>query len=157
MMIRKTLIALSLLGLVSACGSTDETLTIPQAQPAGVTSVDVGDHVIHFSAQSTDQLPPDIASRYKIVRSKNRAMLTIAILQKSDNKATTGTVEVKARNLAGQIKNITMRRINEDQAIYYVGEVAVANRETLIFDIGVTPDGANSSSNVRFKREFFSD
>ena len=157
MNVRKVLIALSLLGLLSACGGPDKSVTIPQAQPAGVTSVNIGDHVVHFSAQSTDQLPPDVARLYGIVRSKNRAMLTVSILQAMDNKAVTAIVSVKAVNLTVQVKNITMRRINEEQAIYYVGEVAVANRETLIFDIGVTPDGVESSSNVRFKRKFFSD
>jgi len=33
----------------------------------------------------------------------------------------------------------------------------VANRETLIFDISVTPDGSDESSDVRFKRQFFTD
>ena len=153
----RILIALSLLGLVSACGGPDESVTIPQAQPVGVTSVNIGDHVLHFSAQSTDQLPPDIARLYGIVRSKNRAMLTVSILQTMDNTAVTAIVSVKAVNLTGQVKNITMRRINEEQAIYYIGVVAVANRETLIFDIGVTPDGIESPSNVSFKRKFFSD
>ena len=50
-----------------------------------------------------------------------------------------------------------MRRINEQEAIYYIGEVAVANRETLIFDISITPNGVDSSSDVRFKRQFFTD
>ena len=153
----RILIALSLLGLVSACGGPDESVTIPQAQPAGVTSVNIGDHVVHFSAQSTDQLSPDVARLYGIVRSKNRAMLTVSILRTMDNTAVTAIVSVKAVNLTGQVKNITMRRINEEQAIYYIGVVAVANRETLILDIGVTPDGIESPSNVRFKRKFFSD
>ena len=50
-----------------------------------------------------------------------------------------------------------MRRIDEQDAIYYVGEVGVANRETLIFDISVTPEGASAAADVRFKRQFFTD
>lgn len=157
MIIKRLLIALSLLALVSACGGPGESASVPEAQPAGATSADIGDHIIHFSALSTDQLPPDVARNYNIVRSKNRAMLNVSVLRESDQVAVTANVTVKTVNLTGQLKNITMRRINEQEAIYYIGEVAVANRETLIFDISITPDGVDSSSNVRFKRQFFTD
>ena len=60
-------------------------------------------------------------------------------------------------NLTGQLKNVTMRRINEQEAIYYIGETPIANRETLIFDITVTPEGVDKPSDVRFKRQFFTD
>ncbi len=157
MTIRKILIALPLLGLLSACGGQGESAAAPEAQPAGATSENIGDHVIHFSAQTTDQLPPEVARAYNIVRSKNRAMLNVSVLRASDNAAVEAAVTVKAVNLTGQLKNITMRQIDEQDAIYYIGEVAVANRETLIFDISVVPEGAASPSDVRFKRQFFTD
>ena len=157
MTIKKILIALPLLGLLSACGGPGESAAAPEAQPAGASSENIGDHVVHFSAQTTDQLPPEVARAYSIVRSKNRAMLNVSVLRASDNAAVEAAVTVKAVNLTGQLKNITMRRIDEQNAIYYIGEVAIANRETLIFDISVTPQGADSPSDVRFKRQFFTD
>ena len=157
MIIKRILIVLLLLGLISACGGPDETADIPEAQPAGATSAEIGDFVVHFSAQSTDQLPPDVARTYNIVRSKNRAMLTVSVLQAVDNQPVTAVVTVKTVNLTGQLKNVTMRQETEGKAIYYIGEVTIANRETLIFDIGVTPDGADKASEVRFKRQFFTD
>jgi len=157
MKIRKLLIALSLFGIVSACGGPNQSADIPDAQPAGASNADIGDHVVHFSAQSTDQLPPDVARAYNIVRSKNRAMLNVSVLREADDASVTAAVTVKTVNLTGQIKNITMRQINEQDAIYYIGEVSVANRETLIFDISVIPEGVESVSDVRFKRQFFTD
>jgi hypothetical protein len=157
MTIKKILIALPLLGLLSACGGPGESAAAPEAQPAGASSENIGDHVVHFSAQTTDQLPPEVARAYSIVRSKNRAMLNVSVLRASDNAAVEAGVTVKAVNLTGQLKNITMRQIDEQNAIYYIGEVAVANRETLIFDISVTPEGEDSPSDVRFKRQFFTD
>ncbi len=157
MIIKRILITVSLLVLMSACGGPDETADIPEAQPAGATSADIGEFVVHFSAQSTDQLPPDVARTYNIVRSKNRAMLTVSVLRAADNKPVTAVVTVKTVNLTGQLKNVTMRQENEGEAIYYIGEVTIANRETLIFDISVTPDGVEKASDVRFKRQFFSD
>jgi hypothetical protein len=157
MQITRTLIALSLIWLVGACGGPGESADVPVAQPAGATSADIGDHVVHFSAQSTDQLPPEVARAYNIVRSKNRAMLNVSVLSKADNRPVPASVTVKTVNLTGQLKNITMRQIDEQDAIYYIGEVPVANRETLIFDISIMPEGVDTASDVRFKRQFFTD
>ena len=157
MIIRKTLIALSLLGLVAACGGPNETAEVPQAEPAGASSAEIGEHVVHFSAQTTDQLPPEVARAYNIVRSPNRAMLNVSVLRAEDNKAVEASVAVKTVNLTGQLKNVTMRQITEQDAIYYIGETPVANRETLIFDITVVPDGVGTPSEVRFKRQFYTD
>jgi len=157
MTITRTLISLSLLALIAACGGPGDSAKVPDAQPAGATSADVGAHVIHFSAQSTDELPPEIAKAYNILRSKNRAMLNVSVIHKADKVPVAATVTVKTVNLTGQLKNVTMRQINEQEAIYYIGETAVANRETLVFDITVVPDGEQQPSNVRFKRQFYTD
>ena len=124
-------------------------------EPAGPTSADIGEHVVHFSAQSTDQLPAEIARAYDIVRSKNRAMLNVSVLRKPDSVPVNAVITVKTRNLAGQLKSVSMRQINDGDAIYYIGELSVANRETLVFDISVTPEGATTPADVRFVRQFF--
>ncbi len=154
---RKSLIALSLFGLVTACGGPGENADVPEAASAGETMKNIGGHVVHFSAQSTDQLSPEIARAHNIVRSKNRAMLTISILREADNASVEGEVSVKTVNLTGQLKNVTMRLVEEPGALYYIGETPVANRETLIFDIMVKPDGVDTVSELRFKRQFYTD
>jgi hypothetical protein len=146
--------------LLAACGGAGDSASVPEAQPAGATSADIGDYVVYFSAQSTDQLPPEVARAYNIVRSKNRAMLNVSIIRESDNMPVGAAVTVKTVNLTGQLKTVTMREIEEPGdvvAIYYIGETPVANRETLIFDISVQPDGESLSSEVRFKRQFYTD
>ena len=157
---RTLLTSLSLLALISACGGPGDSATVPEAQPAGATSADIGNHVVHFSAQSTDQLPPAVAREYNIVRSKNRAMLNVSVLRKPDNLPVAAEVSVNTVNLTGQLKNVTMRKIEEPGdivAIYYIGDTTVANREVLIFDISIKPDGEETASRVRFKRQFYSD
>jgi len=160
MTIARTVFSFSLLAALVACGGPGESANVPEAQPAAATSADIGDYVVHFNAQSTDQLPPEVARAYNIVRSKNRAMLNVSIIRKSDNTPVVAAVTVKATNLTGQLKNVTMRKIEEpgeSAAIYYVGDTAVANLETLIFDIGVTPEGEDELSEVRFTRQFYVD
>lgn len=151
----KITIILSSLALLGACGGAGEETTVPEAEPAEASYVDIGDHIVHFSAQSTDQLPPEVARAYNIVRSQNRAMLNVSILEEGSNTPVTADVAVKTVNLTGQLKNVTMRMIQEQEAIYYIGETPVANQETLIFDISVRPDGVEQASDVRFKRQFY--
>jgi hypothetical protein len=148
-------IALVCSSLLVACGGPTVDTPVPQAEDAGNSFVDIGEHIVHFSALSTDQLPPEVARQYNIVRSKNRAMLNVSVLKEGSNTAVTADVVVKTVNLTGQLKNVTMRKIEEQEAIYYIGETPVANRETLIFDISITPDGVAEATDVRFKRQFF--
>ena len=131
-----------------------------QAEPVDITSKAFGDYVMHFNAISTDQLPPEVARAYNIVRSKNRAMLTVSIIKNVEGApgaSQAGTVNATAANLTGQIKNLTLREIREDDAIYYIGDVAVANSETLVFNIDAVPENQTDRLSVRFSRQFFAD
>lgn len=150
-------VAASALSLLAACGGPDVEATVPQAEPAEASSIDIGDYVVHFSAQSTDQLPPEIARLYNIVRSKNRVMLNVSVIDEATGSAVPADVSVKTVNLTGQLKTINMRKLEEQEAIYYVGETPVANRETLIFDITVALEGVEEPAKMRFKRQFFTD
>ena len=160
MILRAALVSVSLLGLLAACGGVGGPTDVPEALPAGASSADIGDHIVHFSAQSTDQLPPLVAREYNIVRSKDRAMLNVSVIRKEDNLPVPAEIKVKTVNLTSQLKNVTMRRIDEagpTAAIYYIGETPVANREWLIFDISVKPEGVILPTNVRFKKQFYTD
>lgn len=141
--------------LLSGCGGPGDSATVPQAQPAEASSVSADGFTVHFSALSTDQLPPEVARQYNIVRSKNRAMLNVSIIKQEDGSSGTGNVTVKTVNLTGQLKNVNMRKIQEQEAVYYIGEIPVANSETLVFDISVTPEGQERPIEVRFKRQFY--
>jgi Domain of unknown function (DUF4426) len=157
MKVINALVALSVLFLIIGCGRPGGNATVPQAQPASASDVDIGEHIVHFSAQSTDQLPPDVARAYGIVRSKNRAMLNVSVIKEGTTVAVPADITVRTVNLAGQLKNVTMRKIQEQEAIYYIGETAVANHETLVFNISITPEGKTEASDVRFTREFYTD
>ena len=121
---------------------------------------DFGDYTVHFNAIVTDQLTADIARQYGIARSANRAMLNVSII---DNSAANGRtslaaeVNATATNLSGQLRNLAMREIRENEAIYYIGETQIANAETLIFSITVRPEGAARSETLRYMQQFFVD
>lgn len=155
MVVRNSLFFAGLLALLAACGGPGDSANVPEAEPADSTSAEIGNHVVHFSAQSTDQLSPDVARAYDIVRSNSRAMVTVSVHDRASGKPVAALVNVEAVNLTGQLKNISMRRINEGDAIYYIGDLAVANQETLTFEIAVTPEDAGKPSLVRFQKQFF--
>jgi hypothetical protein len=120
-------------------------------------SKEFGDYVIHVNALTTDQLPADVARNYKIVRSKNRAMLNVVISKKTNGaeKPVTGSVNTVTRNLANQLKDMKMREIIEQDAIYYIGDITVDNEETIVFDINVTPVNETKPFSMTYKQQFF--
>ena len=141
----KQLLRVSPILLIVAYGCQQQTEPPPAidaaALPVTETSKDFGDYVVHFNALSTDQLSADVARPYGIARSPNRGMLNVSILRKQEGSVgmpVQGSVSASATNLTGQLKAVTLREIREDTAVYYIGEVGIANEETLIFTIDVT-------------------
>jgi hypothetical protein len=65
-------------------------------------------------------------------------------------------VSASANNLTGQTKQITIREVREGGAIYYIGELTVANEEILNFSVDVTPGGeSNPFPTITFQKQFF--
>ncbi len=123
-------------------------------------STKIPGYTIHHNALTTDSLPPQVASAYDIRRSKNRAMLNVSVVK--DVPGTTGKpvsadVRVIAKNLIGQGRDIPMREIREGEAVYYIGDFLVANREQLRFELEVTPAGERSAHTASLTQEFHTD
>ena len=121
-------------------------------------SKDFGGYTIHYSAFTTDVLPAEVARTYGITRSKNRALLNISILQKvmdASIKPVRAKVEANATNLSAQLKTFEIRELNEQGAIYYIAETQVSHRETLKFDLAITPEGEENTYRFSFDQQFF--
>lgn len=142
--------------LLAGCGGNAER-TVPEAEAAAENSAVFGDYRVFFHAISTDEVPPDVARSVGVVRARNRALLNISVQRIEDGTAVEAEVAVKAANLTGQLKPITMRKVEQGEAIYYLGELSVNNRETIIFDISVTPEGSEETFEVRTKRIYHVD
>ncbi|MEN7343862.1 MAG: DUF4426 domain-containing protein [Pseudomonadota bacterium] len=155
-MFRATVISIVAIGLLTACGGGGER-TVPQAQAAEENSAVFGDYTVYFHALSTNEVPAEVAQAVGIVRANNRAMLNVSIQETVGAVSVEADVSVDVVNLTGQSKSMTMRKVQQDAAIYYIGEVSVSNRETLIFDINVTPAGSEDTFEVRTKREYYTD
>jgi hypothetical protein len=158
MRLTKTILLALAAVLMNACGDGgQQERNVPEAMPSGETSAELGDYIVHYNAMTTDQLTPEVAQGTDIVRSRNRAMLNVSFVEKTTGRTVEGAVDVSATNLTGQTKNITMREVRDGEAVYYIGEVPVAHRETLVFNIEATPPGADQATMLRFRRQFFTD
>jgi len=118
------------------------------------------EYIVHYNAITTNLLTPPVARTYGIKRSKSRALLNVAILKKTEDglgESIEAVVEVKARNLNGQNKPISMRLVSEQTARYYIGEVNIANMETLRFQLTITPAGSDQSYPIEFSQQFYID
>jgi hypothetical protein len=119
-----------------------------------------GDYEVHYNALTTDLIDPSVARAYGIIRSKNRALINVAVLRRVMGVATqpvTATVKTRAVNLNSQLKSVEMRELNDAGAIYYIGEMPVDHNETLEFTIEVTPEGEASAHTTSFKQQFYTE
>ena len=145
---------LTTLSGITACGRKPSA-TIQPAVNSGTSFTVQGEYELHYNAVRSDQLSADIARNYGVTRSKNRVLLNISVLHKTDaGKAVDADVTANSRNLAGQGQGISLRRIGEGNAIYYLGEVVFSGTQTLIFDIAATPAGSTIPIKASLTREF---
>jgi hypothetical protein len=115
-------------------------------------------YTIHHNAFLSTELAPDMASRYNIRRSPNRAVINISIIKNvpgTTGQPVTARVKVISHNLRGQVRTIPVREIKEKNAVYYIGEFLVENQESVTFTIEAIPSGENKPLQASLKQQFF--
>ncbi|KMV28439.1 DUF4426 domain-containing protein [Photobacterium swingsii] len=117
----------------------------------------IGDLEVHYSSFPSTFLTPEVASTYRIQRSRYSAVVNVTVLDKNQQgkPAVTAVLSGTARNLLGNEKRLSFREIREGKAIYYIAEISHANEESLKFNIDVSQNGTNGS--INFKQTFFVD
>lgn len=124
---------------------------------------DIGDFRVHYNTLNTNLLPPDVASAYGIQRSGSRAMLNIAVLRKAGSadsldQPVRARVTASAVNLTGQRREIELREIEDQDAVYYIGTFRIHNEETLSFAVRVQPEGQSGPAReITFRQQFYTD
>jgi len=118
-----------------------------------------GNYVIHYNAFRSDTLTPEIAKAYSLTRRNNRMVVNITVQQKDGDvtKPVKAKISGFASNLTGQTKELEFKEIHDGEAIYYLAQSQVSNRETLKFDITATPAGETLVAKLNFKQQFFTD
>jgi hypothetical protein len=115
---------------------------------------------IHHNAIPSASLEPAIARQYGIQRSKYRGMLNVSVIRSVEGttgESSEAVVLAKANNIRGQLISIPMRKIIEGDAIYYIGEFRITDRETLNFEIQVQPKGETRYYTAQLSQDFYID
>ena len=118
-------------------------------------------YTVHYAALNSSLISPEVAKAYGIRRSDSRALINVSVLKNMENQspaAVKATVTASGRNLTGQTRVVEMREIDEnDEAIYYIGELSVRNMETFDFTVMVTPEGQSRPYKVEFRQQFYTE
>ena len=132
-------------------------LAAATALPAAAQqSREYGDYEVHYNTLNTNMLSPEIACVYGIQRAGTQAMLNITVLHKESREPTEANVTATATNLTGQRREIELRQINDQGAIYYIGQFRIHNEETLNFNVQVNPDDHDGAPfELQFRQQFF--
>ncbi|TKB47120.1 DUF4426 domain-containing protein [Thalassotalea mangrovi] len=127
------------------------------AQPAETYVKQLGDMEVHFIGIPTSFLTPEVASSYKIERSRYRGLINIVALDTTgeDKKALSVGISGTATNLVGQTINLEFNKVTEGDAIYYLATVEYPNDETYRFDILINHDG--DEQQLKFTQKFYVD
>ena len=112
------------------------------------------DYSIHYNAFNSSMLSPEIAKQYDIERSSSLGVINIAVI-KDGGKSVTALLQGNAKNAISQLKELKFQKITEGEAIYYIATFNFADKEQVIFNIDVTPDGEMKTTRLEFKQQFF--
>lgn len=119
-----------------------------------------GDYRIHYNTMNTTLLSPEVARAYDIQRSGTRALLNIAVLKKNNdelNTPVTARVRASVSNLAGQRRDLDVKEIRDQEAIYYIATFRFHDEENLNFRISVQPEGESRAHEFSFRQQFYTD
>ncbi len=131
---------------------------LPSGPASAQASAEQAGFVLYANALPTLDLTPQVALASGITRSRNRALLNIALRRRLDgggDEAIAADVVASATNLAGQRQLLTLRAVREPGAIYYLAEPRIADEDTLEFEVEARPEGSTEVLRVRFRQSFF--
>lgn len=127
------------------------------APPVHADQVTVNGITLHYSAMPSVRLTPEVARQYGLTRSASRALLNLA-LRRDDagvDVAVPARITASATNENGQRQELRLREVREGDAIYYLAEVRISDREVLNFEINADVDGRPLQAS--FRQQFFVD
>lgn len=115
----------------------------------------LGDWEVHHIVLSTTFLTPEIAKANNIVRSKYNALVNISVLDSKDKTAQNVSITGTARNLLGNTKKLSFKKVTEGDAIYYLAVFSYAHKEKFRFDINIQQ--GNETKTLQLQQEMYVD
>ncbi|MCV2883501.1 DUF4426 domain-containing protein [Aestuariibacter sp. AA17] len=113
----------------------------------------LGDWDVHYMVVDTTFLTPEIAKANNIIRSKNRLLVNISVLDTQTQAAQSVAVMGNARDLMGATQTLSFKEVKEGKAIYYLATLAYDDRDRLRFAIDITQ--GNNTQTLKFEQTFY--
>ncbi len=108
---------------------------------------------IHYSSFSSLIIPADVAGVHGITRAKNRIITNISIRQGDDSVA--ANIKGSAVNLLGQSLSLEFSEVVEQNAIYYLANHVINEKDSIKFKIDIQPVNTTDTYHLQFSRHYY--
>lgn len=107
---------------------------------------------IHYTTFSSTLIPAEVAAAHDIERAKNRIVTNISILK--DGEPQLAEISGHNSNLLNQLYTMQFAEVRESEAIYYLANQLIDERDTLRFVIEIKPETSQESYTLQFMRTY---
>lgn len=114
-----------------------------------------GNWDIHYIAFPSSFVKPETAREYALERSRYMAIVNVSVLDSTTQKAQNVSLTGTAKNLLGQTKQLSFKKVVEGDAIYYLAQLKHRDEENLNFTIDV--QRGNRTETINFKKKLYVD
>ncbi|MFT6085593.1 MAG: hypothetical protein ACJAWT_000808 [Glaciecola sp.] len=131
------------------------TTLLLHAKVSAEEKTQLGNWEVHHIVLGTTFLTPEIARANSIVRSKYNSFVNISVLDGNDKKAQNVSITGTARNLLGNSKKLSFKKVVDGDAIYYLAVFSHAHKENFRFDINIQQ--GNEAQILELQQEMYVD
>lgn len=123
------------------------------------TSQTFDNYEVHYSVFNTSFLTPQVASAYGITRSKSKALMNIAVLEKQADGRMKNVTAIVSGDQYDLIRHtpLAFQEVREEQAIYYLSSFDIQNRATIYFTVNIQPDPNRPAYKLQFSKMLYRD
>lgn len=116
-----------------------------------------GDYEIHYNAFNSTFVQPDIAQKVGLQRSKRKALVNVSVLKVDGTAKTPVTANVTgtATNLIQQVQTLNFKKVDEGNAIYYLGDFGFSDDQVMRLALKIQPDPNKPAYTVQFEQQFY--
>ena len=113
---------------------------------------------IHYTTLSSRLIPADVAKLHGIIRADNRMVTNLSIRKTSKTgekgDPVTASIHGTATNLLNQQSVLDFTEVLEPNAIYYLANQLVDERDTLRYSISIQPQSSEATYLLEFVRDY---
>ena len=113
---------------------------------------------LHYSVVNTTFLEPKVAATYGITRSRQRAILNLAVREHLPQGGTAGrSMQLKGRtwDLLQRAQELAFQEVREGDAIYSIAEFKFLGDEWVNFEVHFRPAGADKTYTFKLKHKVY--